>query len=199
MHASGNVQVNSTDDLWAIDRDANIRFGLEAVRAGAKHVILVATFEGRDSKHLTGFSDAKECAVDAIDAACRQADVAFTVIRPTAYFSDLTNRAFESVLKRGRIRAPTMPLRSLVARGGSATTSARSAMPCNFANKPFSKHRAEGLAQGPSFMGKFELPDFASKRLLWTVTLEVDVVNYNGTSHAVPNRGFQQSRMLNPG
>jgi len=26
----------------------------------------------------------------------------FTVIRPTAYFSDLTNRAFDSVLKRGR-------------------------------------------------------------------------------------------------
>jgi uncharacterized protein YbjT (DUF2867 family) len=90
------------DDFWAIDRDANIRFGLEAVRAGVKHVILVATFEGRDSRRLTEFSDAKECAVDAIGAACRQAEVAFTVIRPTAYFSDLTNRAFESVLKRGR-------------------------------------------------------------------------------------------------
>ena len=47
--ASGNLHVDSIDDFWAIDRDANIRFGLEAVRAGAKHVILVATFEGRDS------------------------------------------------------------------------------------------------------------------------------------------------------
>jgi uncharacterized protein YbjT (DUF2867 family) len=82
--------------------DANIRFGLEAVRAGTKHVILVATFEGRDSRHLTEFSDAKESAVDAIGAKCRQTGVAFTVIRPTAYFSDLTNRAFDSVLKRGR-------------------------------------------------------------------------------------------------
>jgi divinyl chlorophyllide a 8-vinyl-reductase len=98
----GNLHVDSTDDFWAIDRDADIRFGLEAVRAGATHVILVATFEGRDSRRLTEFSDAKECAVDAIGAACRQAGVAFTVIRPTAYFSDLTNRAFDSVLKRGR-------------------------------------------------------------------------------------------------
>ena len=44
----------------------------------------------------------QESAVDAIGAACRQAGVMFTVIRPTAYFSDLTNRAFDSVLKRGR-------------------------------------------------------------------------------------------------
>ena len=100
--ASGNVHVDSTNDFWAIDRDANIRFGLEAVRAGAKQVILVATFEGRDSRGLTEFSEAKESAVDAIGAACSHAGVAFTVIRPTAYFSDLTNRAFDSVQKRGR-------------------------------------------------------------------------------------------------
>ena len=100
--ASRNVHVDSTDDFWAIDRDANIRFGLQAIRSGAQHVILVATFEGRDSRKLTEFSNAKECAVDAIGAACRQAGVAFTVIRPTAYFSDLTNRAFDSVLKQGR-------------------------------------------------------------------------------------------------
>ena len=100
--ASGNLHVDSTDDFWAIDRDANIRFGLEAVRAGVKHIILVATFEGRDSRRLTEFSNAKESAVDGIGAACREAGVAFTVIRPTAYFSDLTNRAFDSVLKRGR-------------------------------------------------------------------------------------------------
>jgi divinyl chlorophyllide a 8-vinyl-reductase len=100
--ASGNVHVDSTNDFWAIDRDANIRFGVEAVRAGAKHVILVATFEGRDSRRLTEFSNAKESAVDAIGAVCRQAGVAFTVIRPTAYFSDLTNRAFDSVQQHGR-------------------------------------------------------------------------------------------------
>jgi divinyl chlorophyllide a 8-vinyl-reductase len=100
--ASRNVHVDSTNDFWAIDRDANIRFGVEAVRAGAKHVILVATFEGRDSRRLTEFSNAKESAVDAIGAVCRQAGVAFTVIRPTAYFSDLTNRAFDSVQQHGR-------------------------------------------------------------------------------------------------
>ena len=99
--ASRNVHVDSTNDFCAIDRDANIRFGLEAVRSGAQHVILVATFEGRDSRRLTEFSNAKESAVDAIGVACRQARVAFTVIRPTAYFSDLTNRAFDSVLKGG--------------------------------------------------------------------------------------------------
>jgi divinyl chlorophyllide a 8-vinyl-reductase len=99
--ASSNLNVDSTDDFWAIDRDANIRFGLEAVRSGVKHIILVATFEGCESRRSTEFSNAKESAVDAIGAACRQVGVAFTVIRPTAYFSDLTNRAFDSVLKRG--------------------------------------------------------------------------------------------------
>jgi uncharacterized protein YbjT (DUF2867 family) len=100
--ASGNVHLDSTDDFWAIDRDANIRFGLEAVHAGARQVVLVATFEGRDSRRFSEFSNAKECAVDAIGAACRQAGAAFTVIRPTAYFSDLTDRAFDSVEKQGR-------------------------------------------------------------------------------------------------
>jgi len=44
--ASRNVDVDSTDDFWAIDRDANIRFGIEAVRAGAKQIILVAPSRG---------------------------------------------------------------------------------------------------------------------------------------------------------
>lgn len=100
--ASCNIHVDSSDDFWAIDRDANIRFGLEAVRAGVRHVVLVATFEGRDSRLVSAFSEAKECAVDAIGNACRQPGVTFTVIRPTAYFSDLTDRAFDSVLKTGR-------------------------------------------------------------------------------------------------
>jgi divinyl chlorophyllide a 8-vinyl-reductase len=100
--ASGNVHVGATDDFWAIDRDANIRFGLATLQAGARHMILVATFEGRASRHFTAFSDAKEAAVDAVGAACRQAGVTFTVIRPTAYFSDLTDRAFDSVQRDGQ-------------------------------------------------------------------------------------------------
>ena len=100
--ASAASHVNSLSDFWAIDRDANIRFGLEAVRAGVRHVVLVATFEGRDSRRVSEFSNAKECAVDAIAAACRQAGTTFTVIRPTAYFSDLTDRAFDSVLNQSR-------------------------------------------------------------------------------------------------
>ena len=44
--ASRNVHVDSTNDFWAIDRDANIRFGIEAVRAGAQHVILVPPSKG---------------------------------------------------------------------------------------------------------------------------------------------------------
>ena len=100
--ASADSHVDATDDFWAIDRDANIRFGLEAVRAGVHHIVLVATFEGRASRRVSEFSDAKECAVDAVGAACRQAGVTFTVIRPTAYFSDLTDRAFDSVLKKSR-------------------------------------------------------------------------------------------------
>ena len=100
--ASRGTNVDATDDFWAIDRDANIRFGLEAVRAGVRHVILVATFEGRDSRQVTEFSEAKELAVDAIGARCRRAGTAFTVVRPTAYFSDLTDRAFDSVMAQAR-------------------------------------------------------------------------------------------------
>ena len=100
--ASTGAHVDAQDDFWAIDLDANIRFGRAAVRAGVRHIVLVATFEGRASRRVSAFSDAKECAVDAIGAACRQAGVAFTVIRPTAYFSDLTDRAFDTVLKKNR-------------------------------------------------------------------------------------------------
>jgi uncharacterized protein YbjT (DUF2867 family) len=44
----------------------------------------------------------KRLPVDATGAACREAGAAFTVIRPTADFSALTDRAFDSVLKDGR-------------------------------------------------------------------------------------------------
>jgi uncharacterized protein YbjT (DUF2867 family) len=100
--ASSNLHVDSRSDFWAIDRDANIRFGLAAIRAGARQVVLVASYEGRASRGATEFSDAKEQAVDAIGDACRAAGIAFTVIRPTAYFSDLTNRAFDEVRKTGQ-------------------------------------------------------------------------------------------------
>lgn len=100
--ASANVHVDATNDFWTIDRDAIIRFGDAAVQAGVRQLILVATFEGRASRHYTAFSEAKEAAVDTIGAACRQAGAAFTVIRPTAYFSDLTDRAFDSVQKNGQ-------------------------------------------------------------------------------------------------
>jgi uncharacterized protein YbjT (DUF2867 family) len=36
-------------DFWAIDRDANIRWGLEALNAGAQHLIIVSTFEKQES------------------------------------------------------------------------------------------------------------------------------------------------------
>lgn len=100
--ASSNMHVDSRSDFWAIDRDANIRFGLAAISAGVRQFILVATYEGRASRKATKFSDAKEQAVDAIGDACREAGIAFTVIRPTAYFSDLTNRAFDEVHKSGQ-------------------------------------------------------------------------------------------------
>lgn len=100
--ASSNLHVDSQNDFWAIDRDANIRFGLAAISAGARQIILVATYEGRASRDVTEFSNAKEQAVDTICDACRATGIAFTVIRPTAYFSDLTNRAFDEVRKSGQ-------------------------------------------------------------------------------------------------
>ena len=100
--ASRNVHVDTNSDFWAIDRDANIRFGLAAIDAGALHIMLVATFEGVASRHYTAFSNAKEQAVDALGAASESAGITFTVVRPTAYFSDLTNRAFDSVAAHHR-------------------------------------------------------------------------------------------------
>lgn len=99
--AAGYQSVDSSSDFWAIDRDANIRFGREAIQSGTKHFILVATFEGRDSRNVTEFSDAKEEAVDVLKRECERFDVAFTVVRPNAYFKDLTDRAFDNVFKRG--------------------------------------------------------------------------------------------------
>ena len=71
--ASSNLHVDSRSDFRAIDRDANIRFGLAAISAGTRQVVLVATYEGRASHEATGFSDAKKQAVDAIGDACRAA------------------------------------------------------------------------------------------------------------------------------
>jgi divinyl chlorophyllide a 8-vinyl-reductase len=100
--ASRNTGGNSANDFWAIDRDATTRFGLAAVAGGVRQVVLVATFGGPAARHLSQFSEAKEQAVDAVAVACAAAGIALTVIRPTAYFSDLTNRAFESVERSNR-------------------------------------------------------------------------------------------------
>ncbi|MBI4977068.1 MAG: NmrA family NAD(P)-binding protein [Spirochaetes bacterium] len=87
-------------DFWAIDRDANIRLAEEAADAGVKHFILMATFEGPHSRRQTAFSDAKETAVDAITARASACGMMLTVLRPNAYFKDLTNRAFTSVREK---------------------------------------------------------------------------------------------------
>ena len=99
---SGTKRVNSSsNDFWAIDRDANIRFGREAIQAGVQQLILVATLEGKASRIRSAFTDAKEEAVDVLQAECELAGVVFTVIRPTAFYKDLTDHAFDSVLKKG--------------------------------------------------------------------------------------------------
>jgi len=62
----------------------------------------VRTFEGPASRRHSEFSEAKEQAVDGLRLACGAAGARLTVIRPTAYFSDLTDRAFESVARSNR-------------------------------------------------------------------------------------------------
>ena len=84
-------------DFWAIDRDANIRLGLEALECGIRHHILVATFEGRESRNVSAFSAAKEEAVDTLRKECQLMRAELTVIRPNAYFKDLTDTAFSRV------------------------------------------------------------------------------------------------------
>lgn len=92
----------SIPDFLAIDRDANIRFGRQALQAGVRHLLLVATFEGRASMHMSAFTAAKEEAVDTLQRECEHYGATFTVLRPNAYFKDLTDQAFESVLTHGR-------------------------------------------------------------------------------------------------
>jgi uncharacterized protein YbjT (DUF2867 family) len=99
--AASPSAADSLNDFWAIDRDANIRFGLEALRAGVKHLILVSTFEGRDSRAVSAFSNAKEEAVDVLRSECERNGATFSVVRPNAYFKDLTDYAFDRVLSQG--------------------------------------------------------------------------------------------------
>jgi hypothetical protein len=80
--------------LRAIDREANIRCGLAVIHAGARQIVLLATLGGLESGYFTEFSDVKEQGFGTIGDACRTARIAFVVIRPTAFFSDLTNWAF---------------------------------------------------------------------------------------------------------
>ena len=99
--AAGYKNVDKTSDFWAIDRDATVRFGRQAVAAGVQQLILVSTFEGKESRGTSEFSNAKEEAVDALREQCQEKGVVFTVIRPNAYFKDLTTQAFESVANDG--------------------------------------------------------------------------------------------------
>jgi divinyl chlorophyllide a 8-vinyl-reductase len=100
--ASPIRHVDESSDFWAIDRDATIRFGCQALTAGVRHLILVSTFEGRESRHISAFSAAKEEAVDALRLECERAQATLTVMRPNAYFKDLTDGAFESVFRKSR-------------------------------------------------------------------------------------------------
>jgi divinyl chlorophyllide a 8-vinyl-reductase len=99
--AASPAAEDDSNDFWAIDRDANIRFGLEALHVGVKHIVLVSTFEGPDSRSVSAFSNAKEEAVDVLRSECEQHAATFAVVRPNAYFKDLTDYAFENVLLRG--------------------------------------------------------------------------------------------------
>lgn len=102
LAASPTTLCDASNDFWAIDRDANIRFGRQAIDAGVQHLILVATFEGKESRQVTAFSAAKEEAVDILRNECELAQVTFTVIRPNAYFKDLTDRAFDNVMSNSQ-------------------------------------------------------------------------------------------------
>lgn len=99
--ASRNAGADAPNDFWAIDRDANARLGAESATAGVRHFVLFATFEGPYSRAVTAFSEAKEAAVDAIRGCATASGMLFTVIRANAYFKDLTNRFFDSVLRNG--------------------------------------------------------------------------------------------------
>jgi uncharacterized protein YbjT (DUF2867 family) len=100
--AAGFSHVDETNDFWAIDRDATVRFGRQALNANVKQLVLVSTFEGKDSRSVSAFSNAKEEAVDVLRDECKRAGVILTVLRPNAYFRDLTDSAFDSVLTQGR-------------------------------------------------------------------------------------------------
>jgi uncharacterized protein YbjT (DUF2867 family) len=100
--ASPIKHVDEFSDFWAIDRDATIRFGRQALTAGVQHLILVSTFEGQASRHVSTFSAAKEEAVDALLLECERTQATLTVLHPNAYFKDLTDGAFESVFWKSR-------------------------------------------------------------------------------------------------
>lgn len=100
--AAGFKNVDETSDFWAIDKHAVIRFGREALDAGVRHLLVVSTFEGTDSRHISAFSNAKEEAVDVLRDECGRRGVAYTVLRPNAYFKDFIDHAFEKVLKDAR-------------------------------------------------------------------------------------------------
>jgi divinyl chlorophyllide a 8-vinyl-reductase len=89
-----------TGDFWKIDRDANIALFEETAKKGIKRFLLLATFEGRESRAVTAFSEAKEQAVDYCEKHAEEHGITYTIIRPTAYFKDLTKRIWDSVKEK---------------------------------------------------------------------------------------------------
>jgi divinyl chlorophyllide a 8-vinyl-reductase len=89
-----------TGDFWKIDRDANIALFEETAKKGIKRFVLLATYEGRESRGVTAFSEAKEQAVDHCEKHAEEYGITYTIIRPTAYFKDLTKRIWDSVKEK---------------------------------------------------------------------------------------------------
>ncbi|RMG70217.1 MAG: SDR family oxidoreductase [Bacteroidetes bacterium] len=79
-----------------VDYQANINLLREAQRAGVKHMIYVAALGGEQMRHLKILA-AKEAFVDALKAS----GLAYTIIRPNGFFSDM--RDFLDMAKGGRV------------------------------------------------------------------------------------------------
>lgn len=88
-------------DFWAVDRSGNIALFRHALAAGAKHFILVATYEGKHSRAISEFSEAKEQAVDVVKTEGTAEGIGWTIIRPTAYYKDLASYAWNNIRKDG--------------------------------------------------------------------------------------------------
>ena len=81
-----------------MDRDASINVWRAAAASKVRTFVLVATFEGRASRSRAAISEAKEQAVDTVMRESRAAGVRFCVLRPTAYFKDMTAWLVDPIL-----------------------------------------------------------------------------------------------------